>query len=1049
MPRSVVQFDFSGGVNQQTDARHVQPGELTNLVNGQFDKVGSIRKRAGFTALSRATTAGGNWNAGKALATFGDELLMLDGTYLGSYSPAISKWVVKDFACKFGALPRKGIVSGAASQAWTGNAQNYIAPDMAIANGLLVVSWLSAYIPAISGGSDRGEPTLSVIDATSGAQILSSYNIEGVGNAFYLAPRLVTIGTKVAIVYADTAGNLYARTYDASTQTLSARTTIAANLRANASCDYQVTTDGVNLLVVYENNSGASPRLSYTVRTTTLTAVTNGTVGDNAFAGPFVLGTCANAGSSDGWWISFATASGGLVEWWAVRHNATSGTTYTQLDAPFRVSNAMAAGVPIAIGAVKVSTGVAALTLSTTQGGITGGSYVSAWRQVAVGGATSGALRKAPHSIWASKPAALNGRTCAWACYYSGLTPDSAQETAVLVDLLTDDIVTSTLAGRPAAVTLPRIAKRDAVSYALSTTLPGLVANGTQYVTAAGALPAFDQRSLEAITVDTSPKPLAMELGRGLYLSGGMPQLYDGARVIEAAFVTYPEAIQSATHLASTGGLTASSDYRYSIVATFTTAAGEVIRSAPSTPVKVTTGVGENTVRFYLAHLPWTLMGEASGSWVPNVTFEVYRTKAGGSDYYRVPPTKIYDVVSGKNGPLINDPTTHSRQYEDRAADTDLDGQPLLYTQGGILSAVCPPGSQVMAVHQDRLFLADGKDVWFSSKRSARTDGIVPRWNELQRFTVEDGGPITALASVGGFLAVFKRDRVFMVAGDGPDLDGGTGQEFSAPARVSSDVGCIEPRSVVVCPAGTVFQSVSGIYLLTPGGQVQYISGAVQDTLDANPTITAATVHETEFQVRFACSSSGATGVILVWDYFPIDQAPQGRWSVFQVYDSSGAQASSSVVGAVNSRGRYHWLAPNGTTYQETPGTYTDAGTWVTLTVETAWVKLAGLQGFQRIWSIALLGERFTDHDVVCTQKVDFSETVVQTETINVQSSFGLEQVQYTPRIRKCEAIKLAWSDATPSAGTVGTGRALSLTGFALEAKVLPKINRLPSAKRT
>lgn len=1048
MPRQVVQYDFSGGVDQRTDARHVVPGKLTSLVNGQYDKDGSIRKRRGFSSLSRSTTAGATLSAAKHLTTLADELVLLDGTSLHTWSTAATKWVTKDVAQPFALDQRQNVAAGSPSRAWSGNSQGYVAPDIAYAGGFHVVSWLNSYRTTASGGTDRGEPTITVLDATTGAQVLSNYSIEGSGNAFYLSPRMCATSAIVFIVYANITGDIFARTYTVATQTLSAATTIATDARNAADLSYAVATDGTSLFVVYENDGTGTTLLSYTVRNSALASVAGAsTVDDLGYAGPFTLATCVTSGES--WWIVHGSVDAGSV---ALAATARSPSTYAQTVAGYNVDTSMAAGVPSAVGVCRVSSSVAMVTLSTTQAGVTAGTQVAAWRQCTTGGVTSGALRKAVHAQWASKPVTIGSRHYAWAYYYSALSPDSEQETMIMVDLLSDDVATSTLSGRPVAAALPRIALRDTVSYTASDTLASVVTVGTKAVTVGGWEPFTEQRALDLVTVETSPKYTSAEMGQSLYLSGGFPAQYDGARVTEAAFLTYPETPQTLTSVNGSGTLTNLGVYSYALVATWTNAKGEVMRSQPSEPASITLGAADDTVRFWLPHLPFTLTGEAGSSWVPNATFEVYRTTNGGATYYRVPFTSIYEVSSGRNGPIVNDPTAHAYQYEDRAPDTALAGQPILYTTGGLLGSLTPPGSSILCAHKERLFLADGKDVWFTSQRNASTDGQAPRWNELWRFTVEDGGPITALASNGQWLVAFKRDKVFVIGGDGPGLDAGTGQDFAPPQRVASDVGCIEPRSVAVTPAGVVFQSAAGIYLLSGGGAVTYISGPVEDTLADNPTITSVTVHESLFQVRFSCNSSGTTGVVLVWDYQPSQTSPQGRWSTFQFYDGTASLASAAIAGSCNSRGVYHWVATNGQAYEERAtshaSAFLDGSQWITLSLETAWFKFGGLQGYQRVWAIGVLGDRYTDHDIGFQYAVDYSASYEAVVTTNVQSSLGLEQFRYVPRKQKGEAIRVKFADATPSSGTVGSGRALSLTGLAFEVKVLPKIQRLPSTKR-
>jgi hypothetical protein len=1048
MPRQVVQFDFSGGIDESSDARYVKPGELTSLINGQFDKFGSIRKRAGYTGLSRATVSGGSISACEHLAALDDELVMFDGASAYAYASGPAKWVTKDDAGPFGVEPRKTVVHSAsvsrvidAADTYTLGREN-ISPDVAYANGLYVVTFISEYID-LSGAADDGFgiPRYVVIDATTGARVIASTALESTPD--FLAPRLCVVGTNVYAVYSDNAGNLWGRQFDTSTLAWSSATALVTDALAAKTCDYAVSATD-RIFVVYRNNSGVTPFVSYTIRTanSTLTALAGNTITTPA---PMVVGsdvklaTVATTGET--WWVAFAYVAATTHELWVT---GRSPSTYAQTIAAFAVDSGESLTTIYSCAIARLSATNAVVMSS----GNYNGTYLAQstyFRQVTTGGATSGAMRVVPHTVLASKPFVSSGRTYAWFCTYTGQTPDSDQETLVCGDLRTDDVASANLFPRPVAVQAPRIAAPDGglIGTLSGAAVASVVTTGAKLVTVACTNPGLATgRAIEFITLDTDPTWTSAQLGDSLHVSGGLLSTYDGDRFVEASFITYPEAPQTITTLNGSGTLANNGVYQYSLVATWYNSRGEILRSAPSIPVTVTLGAADDTVRFYAMHMPFTAIAEAASSFRPFITYELYRTKNGGTTFYKVPESQIIRNVYSTIGPIINDPSgaAHGWQYEDRAGDSYLDDQPILYTTGGILSGVSPPGSQVVWQHKDRMFLADGEDVWFSTQ--ART-GLLPRWNELLRFSVRDGGPITAGGSIGGYCVIFKRDRIFLVGGEGPDETGGTGQEFSPPQRVASDVGCINPNSIATTPSGIVFQSTAGLYLLTPGGQVQYISGPVQDTLASYPNITSVTVHESDFQVRFA-----SDGVVLVWDYFGIDRFPLGRWSVFQLYDSVADNSASAVAGACNSRGIYHWAAPNGAVYQETPGTYLDAGsTWITLSFETAWFKFAGLQGFQRVWSVALLGEYYTDHTLIFKYAVDYAAAYSTPVSEAVTSAFGLEQLRYVPRTQKCQAMRVYFADS--SSGTVGSGRGLSFTGLAFEAKVLPKTNRLAAAKRS
>lgn len=66
--RIIVRADFGGGVDQSADAWRVPPSQLSELVNGRLEKVGSIRKRTGYQPVAAPKTSGGTASAGYPLA---------------------------------------------------------------------------------------------------------------------------------------------------------------------------------------------------------------------------------------------------------------------------------------------------------------------------------------------------------------------------------------------------------------------------------------------------------------------------------------------------------------------------------------------------------------------------------------------------------------------------------------------------------------------------------------------------------------------------------------------------------------------------------------------------------------------------------------------------------------------------------------------------------------------------------------------------------------------------------------------------------------------
>lgn len=64
----IIRADFGGGVDQSMDAWRVPPSQLSELVNGRLEKVGSVRKRTGYQPVDAPKASGGTASTGTPIA---------------------------------------------------------------------------------------------------------------------------------------------------------------------------------------------------------------------------------------------------------------------------------------------------------------------------------------------------------------------------------------------------------------------------------------------------------------------------------------------------------------------------------------------------------------------------------------------------------------------------------------------------------------------------------------------------------------------------------------------------------------------------------------------------------------------------------------------------------------------------------------------------------------------------------------------------------------------------------------------------------------------
>lgn len=531
------------------------------------------------------------------------------------------------------------------------------------------------------------------------------------------------------------------------------------------------------------------------------------------------------------------------------------------------------------------------------------------------------------------------------------------------------------------------------------------------------------------LTFDSS-NLFSEQLGQNLHISGGVLLAYDGVSATELGFHVFPEGETLADGGAATGSLDAG-DYRVCVLYEWVDAQGQRHQSAPSIPQTVTVVATGSIVVSDIPYLRLT----SKFSPRSDVKVVIYRTVADGVEvFYR--DTEIDNVVT------LDEPTTAPILTQ---ADTALVLNEVLYTVGGVLENIAPPASRTVVKHKNRLFLGatgDGASVAYS-KEAVFGEGVA--FSDGFTIAVEPGGgDITALASLDDKLVIFKRDRVYAFVGDGP-LETGAQNDFTLPQLITGDVGAIDQASVVAVPTGIMFKSDKGIYLLTRSLSFEYVGAPVEDY--NNLLITSATLLEDVNEVRFTTSD----GQALIYSYF-FDQ-----WSTFTDYES---------VSAINALGSYCHLRSDGKVRKESTA-YLNAGARYSMAIETSWLAFAGIQGYQRVWRYAFLGDFITDHYTKIKLAYDYENAFTETVYFNVDEGLDLSyygddptygestvyggsgssvyQFESVPRRQKCESIKFRIEDIDTK--TEAGGGSFNLVSLTLEVGIKKGIDRLTGGK--
>jgi hypothetical protein len=242
-----------------------------------------------------------------------------------------------------------------------------------------------------------------------------------------------------------------------------------------------------------------------------------------------------------------------------------------------------------------------------------------------------------------------------------------------------------------------------------------------------------------------------------------------------------------------------------------------------------------------------------------------------------------------------------------------------------------------------------------------------------------------------------------------------------------------------------MYQAGNGLMLMDRSGNQQFIGRPVQSTLESYPTVTSAVVHPTENVVLFSCIS-GSNGVRLVYDY------RLNRWSVDRVQEGEYAEGEGiALLSQCVCNGRLYALTWNGKVIVEDTASYIDLNSWIYMRVKFAAERLGGLQGYQRIWKVALIGERYTDLDITVSLYGDDRAVADQTRVYEHATTSLTAPLRAEMRVKRqlSRALSVQVVDGGPTGGTVGTGRGFSLSGVSLECGVESDLTRTAPNRRT
>lgn len=933
------------GIDTKTDAKSLPAGKLEVLENGIFTNKPSIKKRNGYVALTKDVSGESDLTIAKDITTRNDELVLLNGNDIFSYSGGVEEWTNKGALFSLGQTQRT-VAATPAEQ---------VGADCAESGGITCYAWV-----------DSTGVRATIEDTESGNLIVHNLLVSAIGSR----PRLVGFQGYVHILYVDTASNSLKNKRISAADTTTSVTTAAVtviNDIDSTNPNYDVKLNGSHAVFTYHSVAGTL-KVGF--------IATNGEAGSPG-NGNFPSVTEFASAVPDG---CLSITSAGTNIYVAFVESTVTINMYSLYTSGFNILRLGTGDDDLAENSTDYTATNITAVYTDTVGDDSQTNDIHVYFEVPNANSWNYYTRCKAVSVPATLGTGLN-KSLLFTWRHMGLGSHSfvdSGDNASFVNLVHDSVEqNSYFTVRSDGFILGRHLAGLAGGLVSNSNLPSVYAIGRVHSMAnifknrrevdLGADAAFSEKGIKRVDLDfdSAQAYRSSQLGNTTYITGGFLTSYDGYFPIEAGYHLYPENV-TAIPVNGAGALTSSTTYSYQVHWEWFTAQGERELST-AVPISVVMGVSDDTVVLTIPTLSMTAKKAPERA---EVRLAVTRTLANSTTRYRVD-----DPIS----PTYNDTTVDTIIFTDLLADSVIDDRELDYTNAEF-EHVSPPSAEIITGTKDRIFLSGFDNPYVVRYSKLHVWGDVVSFNGAFQVQVDQkGGSITAISPLDDKLIVFKENRIFAFNGDGPSNTGLGNGGFSPPQLITSNVGCTNQRSIVDTPEGVMFQSSKGIYLLDRGMKVSYIGADVEAF--NNQTITSAELIPDKDLVIFLCQS----GKTLVYDYY------FKQWSTY---------TGHAGVGAVIWKGVYVYSKNTGLVFKETENHYKDNTSRIKLAIETGWIAFDGLQGYARVRRLLGLGEYKSAHTLrtklaynynpYFSHTIDWTpDTVLEIGTFGVSTCIG------------------------------------------------------------
>lgn len=1056
----IVPISLQGGLAQKQDPLQVQSPSLLGLENAQFNKIGQLNKRPGYNILTSNVFNGSNINQAFAIDSFQEELNLFDNQSLYSYSSSSEAWSNRGPAISLINTVNQVTRLAAAQQ---------LNPDCASVDNINVFVWEDS----------RGGCRYSVIDNVTGTYIVADQSLVASQNTGG-KPKAVVYNGVIYIFYTNQSVLYYQTINPVNPNVITvAKPLVADGLsNATASFNYDVVVGvrrsvGIGVLsmvISYFSLAGGSPAVKWFFlgpsstpsATTTVATGTNASNNVTYSSGAYIQSISNYIDSHNQLWITWSTG----VDVRAAGYTGTNWGTVNFVDTVVDTvvcSMVTSTEYPPQGNDINAGSGQLQIVYEIYNNSNPTNEFV----KTTVASIVNSAL---PTSITLSKVGSLRSVGIASKpFYYNGNN---------FINLIFQSNLQSTyfgcfLTSTPFTI-MSKVApdnggglRTNGMAAECNQTSPGvfLWANLTK-----GRFISEDNTNFALLGVQSTISDFtninkfnSTTFSNNLLFVGGILQSYDGVSVNEQNFHIYPEGVTLAQSTTGGGQLTTTAQYQYQVLYAWTDRFGQIQYSSPSPTTTIQLSGSNNTVTLTIPTLRLTAK--------QGVVIQIYRTLANGN----ASPNPVFyvttslltppDPVTGLGGGgILNNTTVDTVTFIDVVADSQIQANQPIYTQGGILPNTSPPSCSMISLWQDQVIiggLEDPNSLWYSqSKNNNSSFNTVPvEFSASNVISISEvGGPISAIGFMDQNLIIFKKNAIFIQNGPGPNNAGG-GNDFPDAQLITQQVGCTNPNSIILFGQGIAFQSPDkGIWLIDRNLSPPTYLGAGVDDIALKYQVSSATLDPNSNSIIFTTFN----GPAMVYDYLI------GQWSTYTDHEAVDSVAFQNLFTFVKS---------DGVVYQQDKDIFYDGiidqkAQFYPMTITTPWISLANILGYQRIFRIFLLGTYRGPHSLNVAIGYNFDSSFTQTTAINTSLTAGSNLwgtgtpwgvnptiwggnwqpyiYQINPAIQQCTSFRLQISDSQIAPYNEG----YSLSSLLLEVGVqqggllLPKTNKFGAQQR-